>query len=283
MRPEPGDKGVQVTREDVSAALRGVGVVEGDTAMFHSSLSSMGTVVGGPETVIEGFLDAVGPSGTVAVPTLCNWAPGEQHLVFERWDPRTSPSYVGAITEAFRRRPDALRSDHATHSVAAIGARAAELTANHGASGPRLGPYSPKAFAHESPWEKFRLWNAAYCFIGVTFHVNTMVHYVESLIVERALERANPPARDELADQVRGWMKPGVWPGITTDGRDRIEALLAAEGSVRYGKIGSATLRCTRAGVMVDRWLAAAEADPEGWFAPAFVQWLRRAEAGGEG
>ena len=143
MKPEPGDKSIQVTRADVTAGLRSVGIVPGDTVMFHSSLSSMGTVVGGPDTVIDGFLDAVGPTGTVAVPTLCNWKPEEQRLVFPRWDPRTTPSYVGIISETFRKRPEAVRSDHATHSVAAIGARAAELTADHGAGGLRLGPFGP--------------------------------------------------------------------------------------------------------------------------------------------
>ena len=120
MEHDIGDRNVQVTREDVARAAREVGIVPGDTVFFHSSLSSMGTVVGGPDAVIDGFLDAVGPEGTVAVPTLCNWAKDEQHLVFSRWDPATTPSYVGAITEALRQRPEAFRSDHATHSVAAV-------------------------------------------------------------------------------------------------------------------------------------------------------------------
>jgi len=67
MQAETGDKCVLVTREDVARAARDVGVVEGDTLMFHSSMKSMGTVVGEPDTVIDGFLDAVGPTGTVAV------------------------------------------------------------------------------------------------------------------------------------------------------------------------------------------------------------------------
>ena len=123
VNPGPRDKSIHVTRDDVAAALKAVGLVPGDIALFHSSLSSMGTVVGGPDTVIDGFLDAVGPEGTVAVPTLCRWPPEERHLTFDRWNPEISPSYVGRITETFRLRPDAVRSDHATHSIGAIGAR----------------------------------------------------------------------------------------------------------------------------------------------------------------
>jgi len=121
MDREAGDKKVQVRAEDVTNALCEVGVVKGDTVMFHSSLSSMGHVVGGADAVIAGFLDAVGPTGTVAVPTLCNWTPEEQHLVFERWDPATTPSFVGAITEGFRPAGRHRRAGRAAHSQARNG------------------------------------------------------------------------------------------------------------------------------------------------------------------
>jgi len=277
VQPEKGDPSIRVKAEDVAAAAATVGVLPGDTVMFHSSLSSMGTVVGGPDAVIDGFLQAVGPQGTVAVPTLCNWKPEEQHLVFARWDVRTSPAYVGAIPEAMRRRPGALRSDHATHSVAAIGARAKELTCGHGAYGERPGPFGPKAFAVASPWQRLADWEAAYCFIGVTFRVNTMVHFVETIVVQHALERCAPERRDALAAEVEGWMKPGVWPTISIEGREEIERLLAERGLVRYGRIGSATLRCARAGTMVREWLAIVEADPGRWFPQSFCEWLERA------
>jgi aminoglycoside 3-N-acetyltransferase len=226
--------------------------------------------------VIDGCLDAVGPSGTVAVPTLCNWKPEEQPLVFPRWSVETSPSYVGRITETFRRRPGALRSDHATHSVAALGARAADLTGGHGAGGLRPGPFGSAALARESPWERFYLWNAAYTFIGVDFRVNTMVHYLESRVVERALERASPGERARLTAEVEGWMKPGVWPTIRIDDRKVIEGRLAERGIVLYGRIGSATLVCARARPMIDEWLSVVEGEPERWFPERFLGWWSR-------
>ena len=277
MLPPSGDQSVHVTRADVTAAANSVGIVPGDTVMFHSSLSSMGTVEGGPGAVIDGFLDAVGPSGTVAVPTLNNWKPEEQHLVFERWDFRTAPSRSGLISETLRRRPDAFRSDHATHSVAAIGARAEELTANHGKGKPRHGLFGGTAFCQESPWERLAEWNAAYCFVGVDFHVCTMVHYVECLIVERALQRAAPQIRAQLLGDLAGWMKPGVWADIRIDDRVVMENMLAGQGIVRYGRIGSATLTCARAKPMVAQWIAIVERDPGRWLPDSFLDWLRRA------
>lgn len=277
MEHEAGDPSVHVEREDVARAAREVGIEPGDVMFFHSSLSSMGTVVGGPDTVIDGFLDAVGPEGTVAVPTLCNWAPDEQHLVFERWDPDTSPSFVGAITEAFRARPEAIRSDHATHSVAAIGARAEELTAGHGSGGPRPGQFSETAFAHQSPWQRLVDWNAAYCFIGVTFRVCTMVHYVEAVLAERMIQRAHPDIRPRLLDELAGWMKPGPFPSIRIEDREVIEEMLAARGIVRYGQIGSATFTRARARPMVAEWIATVEANPDMWLPMDYLEWAGEA------
>ena len=270
-----GDRNVRISRGDVAAALRSVGVEPGDTVMFHSSLSSVGWVEGGAGAALDGFLDAVDPGGTVAVPTLCNWAPDEQALVFERWRPQTSPSYVGRISEALRGRPDARRSDHATHSVAAVGRRAEELTARHGDDGLRPGPFGDKAFARESPWERLYLWNAAYVFVGVTFRVCTMVHYVETRVVERALLRAAAADRKQLAARVRGWMTTGVWPTIAIDDREVFESALAEKGGVVYGKMGSATLRMARVRPLVDGWIDIVERNPARWLDDEFRQWLR--------
>lgn len=273
MRPEPGDKSILVRREDVATAVRSVGVLPADVVMFHSSLSSMGTVIGGPNAVIDGFLDAVGPQGTVAVPTLW-WHHADPPLRLEDWDIDTSPSYPGLITETFRLRPDSVRSDNPTHSVSAIGARALDLTRDHGKSGLRPCVFGDKAFARESPWERLYQWNAAYCFVGVDFTVNTMGHYCETRVVENILSRLPEPLRTQLEDEVRRWEKPGVWPSHNFQ---RMGEHLAEKGLVRFGRIGSATLRCIRARDMVDTILATLTADPESWFNEEFLQWLAKA------
>lgn len=281
MQPEKGDPSVRVTTEDVARALARVGVGAGTTVMFHSSLSSMGTVVGGPEAVIDGFLDAVGPTGTVAVPTLCNWRSGEEARVFPGWDRAKSTSYVGRISDTLWRRPQARRSDHATHSVAAIGGRAEELTAGHGDYGRRQGPFGDRAFAVDSPWQRLADWNAAYCFIGVTMQVATAVHLVETMLVQRQLARVPVAEREVTAADVMGWMKPGVWPWVRIEDRDVLEAMLADRGLVRYGRIGSATLHCTHMGDLVRAWLEALEEDPERWLPEDYREWTKERPTGG--
>ncbi len=326
MDHEPGNPAVRVTRESVTCALHAAGLGAGDTVLFHSSLSSMGTVVGGgdaeiggddaevcgddaevggadaevggadaevggddagasnadtrtggADTVIDGFLDAVGPTGTVAVPTLCSWqALTEKLRVWRLWNVAETPTYCGLIPETFRRRPNARRSNHYTHSVSAIGARAEKLTADHGVSGPRESPWGPGAFAAASPWQRLYDWNAFCCLIGVNCQRLTLVHFVETHLVHRALARAAPKRRDELLGEVRGWTRTGVWPGISTAKRLVAEEIFAERGLLGYGKIGSARLRHMRIQPVVDEWIALAERDPAYWCSDGFVKWLDR-------
>ena len=71
---------------------------------------------------------AVGPTGTVAAPTLTATFPEGQGPSGKVYDYRQTPSRVGSITDIFWRRPNAFRSDHPTHSLAAIGREAAANT-----------------------------------------------------------------------------------------------------------------------------------------------------------
>lgn len=274
MEPERGDPAIEVRERDVVGALRTIGIGPGDTVLFHSSLSSMGTMVGGPDAVIDGLLKPVGPLGTVAAPTLCQ---RDKERRFETWDIARSPSDVGRITEVLRLRPDAIRSDHPTHSVAAIGKRAAELTRDHATTGGRPGPWGPAAFAAGSPWDKLYQWNASILFIGVDFHVNTMMHYIQSLVVERAVAGLTAARRQGLLARVQGWQRPGVWPHYPDS---LLEPRRAQAGLVTYGRLGSATLRRIPARAMVERALAVLEAGPEAWFDAAFVAWYREARGG---
>lgn len=135
-----------VDRRRLAADLLGLGVQAGDTVFVHSALSSLGYVEGGAQTVVEALLDAVGPEGTVTVPTFTFYppAPGDYldpaQYVF---DPKTTPSTLGKVTEVLRLRPDAVRSLHPTHSVAAVGRHKRFLTEAHATSEYPYGLTSP--------------------------------------------------------------------------------------------------------------------------------------------
>jgi len=269
MKPEKGDKQIRVTHKEVVTGVKAAGVRFGDIVFFHSSLSSMGMVVGGADTVIDGFLSVVGPEGTVAVPTLCQ---KDSEKRFETWDKSRSLSDVGLITEVFRLKPEAHRSDHPTHSVAAIGARAKELVQEHANAHGRVSPWGDAAFAPGSPWEKLYLWNASYMFIGVNFAVCTMKHYIESLFVERALATVHPQKKAKLQSRVQGWLKPGVWPSYNST---MMEEYFHARELMNYSEIGSATVRHIKSSDLVDTALEILQTETNRWFNQEFIKWYQ--------
>jgi hypothetical protein len=116
-----------VTAREICEALRHVGVKAGDHLLVHSSLRAVGPIDGGVDAMVDGLLDAVGPDGTLAMPSFHYTRP-----LPEPWfDPATTPGKTGWLTEVFRRRPGVLRSLHPAHSVSAIGPRAASFLADH--------------------------------------------------------------------------------------------------------------------------------------------------------
>ena len=104
----------QNTIERIASDLEALGIQSGDIVLVHSSLKSLGHVKGGPETVIQGLLQAIGDDGTLLMPALSyGQEPHHTHSA------RETPSNVGAIPEHFRKREGSLRSIHPTHSVVA--------------------------------------------------------------------------------------------------------------------------------------------------------------------
>jgi aminoglycoside 3-N-acetyltransferase len=124
------------------------GIEKGDTVLIHSSLQrtirrfqGQGTDLT-PETVLDSFLDTVGASGTVLLPLF--------NFDFTKgipFDIRRTPSRMGALTEAGRLHPDAVRTGHPIYSFAAIGARAERFRGLNNFSG--YGENSPFAILRE--------------------------------------------------------------------------------------------------------------------------------------
>src|SRR3954467_14233779 len=57
------------TGELLAPEFTRLGVRPGDVLLVHASLRALGWVVGDATAVVQALLDAVGPTGTVAVPT----------------------------------------------------------------------------------------------------------------------------------------------------------------------------------------------------------------------
>ncbi|MEU2558171.1 aminoglycoside 3-N-acetyltransferase [Streptomyces longispororuber] len=176
-----------VTRGRLARELRELGLAEGDVAMFHTQMSALGYVAGGPATVIGALLDVVGERGTLMV--TCGWNDAPPYEWSTDWPQEWQdalraehPAYDpvlseadhnnGRLPEALRRWPGAVRSRHPDASFAALGAAADELMADHPWDDPH-GPGSPLARLVEK--------GGRVLLLGAPLDSITLLHHAEAL------------------------------------------------------------------------------------------------------
>ncbi|MFJ2717669.1 aminoglycoside N(3)-acetyltransferase [Streptomyces sp. NPDC087437] len=255
--PTPPPTGPLVTRDTIAEGLRDLGVRPGETLLVHSSLSSLGWVCGGQVAVVQGLLDALGPDGTLVVPTHCgdlsDPARWSRPPVPEEWwdtiratmpayDPRVSPSFgVGVIPETVRTWPGALRSAHPQTSFAAIGPRAAGIVDGH-ATDCRLGERSPLA--------RLEALGARVLLLGAGYGSCTCFHLAEYRIPGPLTREGRPgPHGWEVVTDV----------SITSERFDELGHDFERDRPVVRGTVGAARSRLfpvADAVAYAERWLA---------------------------
>jgi aminoglycoside 3-N-acetyltransferase len=265
-----------ITKSDIVAALRRLGIAAGDVVMVHSSMKSFGRVEGGAQTIIDAFEEVLTREGTLAMPTLCQ---GSVVRAYGDWY-MDKPSDVGYLTEYFRKQMYVYRSDHPTHSAAARGKRAYELTREHAKFGPRICPFGEYALADSSPWRKLPQWGGKIVLLGVGTDVNTMKHVLEGNVCEYVLSRIKDPAR--AAEQKAKLWTSGhddmvdTWAWFSTD---KMAEIFRAEGLLAETDCGSCHIICMDAKTFLDRGFEILTAAPEQWFGEEFLAWYRECSA----
>jgi aminoglycoside N3'-acetyltransferase len=68
-KDEPRERRMQVTKDEIILSLKRLGLHFGDIVFVHSSLSSFGYVLGGPDTIIDALLEIISCQGTLVFPT----------------------------------------------------------------------------------------------------------------------------------------------------------------------------------------------------------------------
>jgi len=232
------------TRQQLADDLRRLGLREGCLVFLHSSFRSLGPVEGGAGAVVGALEDAVGREGLILMPSF--------HLVerarrAETWDPETTPSTVGWLTEFFRRMPGTLRSDHYSHSVAARGKGAAEFVAGHRRREGLVSPWDlepwGRTYGTHSPMYRAYQADGQLLMLGVGYESSTYVHVVETMVWNHRCE-TDLEAKYQFLD------------------RPALGACWDRAGRLRRGPVGCADCRLFSIRDYVDTLRAEVEGNP---------------------
>lgn len=231
--------------------LQRLGVRGGGLLLVHTSFRAVRPVEGGPLGLLASLRAALGPAGTLVMPTMTDGS-----TIF---DPASTPSAdMGITAELFWRQPGVVRSTHPGGSFAAEGPLAQELCAPQVLSPPH-GLDSPVGRVYERDGEVLLL--------GVEHSENTTLHLAEALAaVPYSVSHPCVVERDGLAEEVliaetdhccRGFCIADEW--------------LRASGQQREGTVGRAHARLFRARAVVEAAVQRLRASPLLFLCPPSV------------
>lgn len=124
---------------DFSKDFSSLGILPGDTVLMHSSMKALGTDET-PEYFLKSLCDYLGEKGTLLLPALTYSNVGENQPLFSV---RETVPCIGLLPRVFVRMEGVIRSMHPTHSCAAYGYRAKEMTERHYLDKTPVGENSP--------------------------------------------------------------------------------------------------------------------------------------------
>ncbi len=146
--------------------LRALGVEQGAVLLVHTSFRAVRPVDGGPAGLIDALDRAIGPQGTLVLPS----ETGEWD---EPFDPAKTPAThnLGIVPEIFWRMPGVRRSDH-PFAFAARGPKASEITSD---------PLILPPYQRRSPTGRVLELDGQILLLGVGNDSNSTLHLAEML------------------------------------------------------------------------------------------------------
>ncbi len=165
---------IALTKERLIEEIKKAGIKKGDILFIHSSLKGLGYIENGAQTIIDAFKEVLTDEGTLIFPTFTIDMTMENTLKNRiLFDPKTSPSTVGSITNKFLTNDSVFRSLHPTHSVAAWGKHAKFITQSHHTAN--------SIFGKDTPFGRFLELNGKLLGLGIDYANVTFYHAYEDL------------------------------------------------------------------------------------------------------
>lgn len=231
------DPNEAITGRQIRADLRALGIRRGMDLIVHSSLSKMGHVLGGADTVVDALVAVIGPRGTLMMPSF-------NHRQTRCYNPLATPTVSGAIPNAMWRRPEAIRSLNPTHAVAAIGPKAEQLCRGHLEAG---------GLGLDSPIGRLIRSGGYILSLGVPHTTNTAYHVAEVSVPCGCIDQFGH--NDSIVDEegrvraVRGLVFRSASCPVP---EKKLDTALARGGRERRGHVGGAPSTLVKAQDLFD-------------------------------
>lgn len=214
----------ELSKNDIVQGLYKLGVKERMSIEVHSSLSSLGYVKGGAETVIEALKEVVGEEGSIFMPALRL----SRDLPLDEKDKQNGlmrkikvlstdepVSAMGIIADTFRLMPDTLVGD-GTFAASAWGEHAVEVKYMF----------------------KYLIENAGKAvMIGVDIYSLTAMHHVEKYLPKEISIMIKSPRLDKIYNPDEWFVEDGSAP---VKAWYTIQELAYVKGYIKDGMIGEA-------------------------------------------
>ena len=199
-----------ITRDQLVTELTQLGVADASVVMPHVSMSSIGWIIGGAQTLVEALLQSTHGGTILALTGWDDRPPYHQHdwpaaaraahldacPAFDPLKAHAERSF-GRFAEAVRTWPGASHSPHPVDAFAAIGPHASSLTANQSLD---------EGYGKGSPLEGLVEVDGSVLLLGSPLEHTTLLHYAEYL-VDAPEKRWNEYEMPILVDDRRVWRR----------------------------------------------------------------------------
>lgn len=158
------------SKQQLKDQLESMGLKGDETILIHSSMKSIGEVDGGADAVLDAWMEYF-KDGLLLLPTHTWKTVNADNPVY---NPQTTPSCVGLLTNMFMKRDGVIRSLHPTHSMAGYGKNAAEYLAGE--------EYNNTPCTPGGCYDRLKDAGGKVLLVGVGHERNTYIHSVEEVL-----------------------------------------------------------------------------------------------------
>lgn len=157
-------------KQQLKDQLESMGLKGDETILIHSSMKAIGAVDGGADTVLDAWMEYF-KDGLLLLPTHTWKTVNADNPVY---NPYTTPSCVGLLTNMFMKRDGVIRSLHPTHSMSGYGKNAAEYLAGE--------EYNNTPCTPGGCYDRLKEVGGKVLLVGVSHERNTYIHSVEEVL-----------------------------------------------------------------------------------------------------